>query len=221
MASKLIHKYIGISNVMTGATLKVMLIEESPTSSSIVYKTLVAEGYDNPIEVSSKDDIFKKASDAKVDMIVVNVEEPDTKMLTQLKYINDVYPIPVVIFSEKGESDIIQVAVHAGVSAFIVDGLSPKRIKPILNVALARFSNYSKLRTELAKTKESLANRKIIEKAKGLIMQQRNCTEDEAYNLLRKIAMDRNQKLSDVASSLIELSSLLIQDKTLKDFMPT
>jgi len=201
--------------------LKVMLIEESPTSSSIVYKTLIEEGYDDPIEVSSQDDIFKKASDAKADLIVVNVEEPDTKMLTQLKYINDVYPIPVVIFSEKGESDIIQIAVQAGVSAFIVDGLSPKRIKPILNVALARFSNYSKLRTELAKTKESLANRKIIEKAKGLIMQQRNCTEDEAYNLLRKIAMDRNQKLSDVANSLIELSSLLIQDKTLKDYMPT
>jgi len=206
---------------MTGAPLKVMLIEESPTSSSIVYKTLIEEGYDDPIEVSSQDDIFKKASDAKADLIVVNVEEPDTKMLTQLKYINDVYPIPVVIFSEKGESDIIQIAVQAGVSAFIVDGLSPKRIKPILNVALARFSNYSKLRTELAKTKESLANRKIIEKAKGLIMQQRNCTEDEAYNLLRKIAMDRNQKLSDVANSLIELSSLLIQDKTLKDYMPT
>jgi len=206
---------------MTGAPLKVMLIEESPTSSSIVYKTLVAEGYDAPLEVSCKEDIFKKASDARVDLIVVNVEEPDTRILTQLKYINDVYPIPVVIFSEKGESDIIQIAVQAGVSAFIVDGLSPKRIKPILNVALARFSNYSKLRTELAKTKENLANRKIIEKAKGLIMQQRNCTEDEAYNLLRKIAMDRNQKLSDVASSLIELSSLLIQDKSLKDYMPT
>ena len=128
-----------------------------------------------------------------------------------------------IIFSEKGESDIIQIAVQAGVSAFIVDGLSAKRIKPILNVALARFSNYSKLRSELAKTKESLANRKIIEKAKGLIMQQRKCTEDEAYNLLRKIAMDRNQKLSEVASSLLELSSLLIQDKskTLKDIMPT
>lgn len=203
--------------------MKVMLIEDSPTSSSVVYETLVAEGYDMPIEVSSRDDILKKASDARVDMIVVNVEEPDTKMLTQLKYINDVYPIPVVIFSEKGESDVIQNAVQAGVSAFIVDGLSAKRIKPILNVALARFSNYSKLRSELAKTKESLANRKIIEKAKGLIMQQRSCTEDEAYNLLRKIAMDRNQKLSEVASSLIELSSLLIQDKgkTLKDIMPT
>ena len=206
---------------MTGAALKVMLIEESPTSSSIVYNTLLAEGFGAPLEVSCKDDIFKKASDARVDLIIVNVEEPDTRILTQLKYINDVYPIPVVIFSEKGESDIIQIAVQAGVSAFIVDGLSPKRIKPILNVALARFSNYSKLRSELAKTKESLANRKIIEKAKGLIMQQRNCSEDEAYNLLRKIAMDRNQKLSDVASSLIELSSLLIQDKSLKDYIPT
>ena len=201
--------------------MKVMLIEDSPTSSSIVYNTLVSEGYDAPIKVGSRDDIFKKASDAKADMIIVNVVEPDAKILTQLKYISELYPVPVVIFSEKGESDVIQSAVQAGVSAFIIDGLSEKRIKPVLNVALARFSNYSKLRQELAKTKETLANRKIIEKAKGLIMQQRNCTEDEAYTLLRKIAMDRNQKLSDVAKSLLELSSLLIHDKTVKDIVPT
>ena len=201
--------------------MKVMLIEDSSTSSSIVYNTLIDEGYDAPIKVGSSDDIFKKASDAKADMIIVNVIEPDSKLLTQLKYISELYPVPVVIFSEKGESDVIQSAVQAGVSAFIIDGLSEKRIKPVLNVALARFSNYSKLREELAKTKETLANRKIIEKAKGLIMQQRNCTEDEAYTLLRKIAMDRNQKLSDVAKSLLELSSLLIHDKTLKDIVPT
>lgn len=201
--------------------MKILLIEEPSTASSIVYNTLVSEGYDAPVKVNSHDDIFRKASDARADLIVVNVEEPDDRMLKQLKTINEVYPVPVVIFSKKGESDVIQSAVQAGVSAFIIDGLSEKRIKPVLNVALARFNNYEKLREELAKTKETLANRKIIEKAKGLIMQQRHCTEDEAYNLLRKLAMDRNQKLSQVANSLIELSSLLIHDKTLNDLMPT
>jgi response regulator NasT len=201
--------------------MKILLIEDPSTASSIVYNTLVSEGYDAPVKVNSHDDIFRKASDASADLIVVNVEEPDNKMLKQLKTINEIYPVPVVIFSMKGESDVIQSAVQAGVSAFIIDGLSEKRIKPVLNVALARFNNYEKLRDELAKTKETLANRKTIEKAKGLIMQQRHCTEDEAYNLLRKLAMDRNQKLSEVANSLIELSSLLIHDKTLNDLMPT
>ena len=87
-------------------------------------------------------------------------------------------------------------------------------------MALARFSNNEKLREELVNTRETLANRKIIEKAKGLLMQQRGCTEDEAYTLLRKMAMDRNQKLSDVAKSFLELSSLLIHEKTSKDRVP-
>lgn len=186
----------------------------------MLYDTLIKEGYDSLVRIDDQKDIFKQASDARIDMLIINVTEADTSMLTQIKYINDVYPVPVVIFAEKGDDDIIHTAVQAGVSAFIVDGLSAGRIKPILNVALARFTNYSKLREELAKTRESLANRKIIEKAKGLIMKQRQCTEDEAYNSLRKIAMDKNQKLSDVANSVVELSSLLIQENTLKDLIP-
>ncbi len=209
-----------MATYVTGATLKVILVEDPSTSSSIVHNTLISEGYDAPIKVDSREDIFKKASDARADMIIVNVVEPDRLILAQLKYINDLFPIPVVIFSEKGDSDVIESAVQAGVSAFIIDGLSAKRIKPVLNVALARFSNYAKLRAELVTTRETLANRKIIEKAKGLLMQQRGCTEDEAYTLLRKMAMDRNQKLSDVAKSFLELSSLLIHEKTSKDRVP-
>jgi len=205
---------------VAGESVKVMLIEESTTMSPVLHDTLIAEGYHDLVKIDCSDDIFKKASDAKADLLIVNVTEPSSKILTQLKYINDVYPIPVVVFSEKGDSNTIQMALQAGVSSFIVDGLSARRVRHVLDVALARFYNYSKLREELAKTKENLANRKVIEKAKGIIMQQRHCSEDEAYNLLRKIAMDRNQKLSDVATSLIALSSLLIQDSTLSDLMP-
>ena len=200
--------------------MKIMLVEEISKSKSILSSALIEEGYDEPIVIDHHDDIFKKASDAKIDMLVMNIEEPDRNTLTQLKYINDVFPVPVVIFSEKGDSEIIKAAVHAGVSAFIVDGLSANRIKPILNIALARFGSYAKLREELSKTKESLANRKVIEKAKGIIMKQRQCSEDEAYNSLRKLAMDRNQKLSDVATSVVELSSLLIHENTLDRVMP-
>ena len=205
---------------MKGAPLKVMLVEELSSTSSVLAKTLVKEGFDEPVRIATHDDIFKKASDAKAELLIVNVEQPGTEILTQLKYINDVYPIPVIVFSKKSSSDTIHLAIQAGVSAFIVDGFAENRIQPVINVALARFSNLSKLREELVKTKENLANRKVIEKAKGLIMKQRQCSEDEAYKALRKIAMDRNQKLSDVATSLVELSSLLIQEKTLDGIMP-
>ena len=179
-------------------------------TTSMLQKTLIEEGYDVLVIADYQGDIFKKASDINPDIIIVNVEAADEEMLTQLKYINDAYPKPVVIFSENGDDKIINSAVQAGVSSFIVDGLSKKRIKPVLNVALARFKNHSTLQSELTKTKETLANRKIIEQAKGLVMKQKKCTEDEAYNALRKLAMDRNQKLNDVAKNVLEFSSLLM-----------
>jgi len=187
-----------------------MLIEESISSSSILHKTLINEGYQVLVSGGFQDDTFKKASDINPDLIVVNVESPDKELLSQMKLINDTYPKPIIIFSEQGDSKMIDSAVQAGVSAFIVDGLTANRIKPVLEVALARFNNYSSLRHELAKTKEDLANRKIVEKAKGIIMKQRHCPEDEAYQLLRKLAMDRNQKIVDVANNVIEVSSLLM-----------
>lgn len=190
--------------------MKVMLIEESISTDSILYQTLTDEGHDVLVKVGYQDDLFRKASDINPDMIVVNVESTDEEMLSQLKYINDTYPKPIVIFSETGDNKIITTAVEVGVSAFIVDGLTATRIKPVLDVALARFNSNIALRQELEKTKENLANRKTIEKAKGIILKQRHCTEDEAYNLLRKLAMDRNQKLADVAKSVIEVSSLLM-----------
>ena len=184
-----------------------MLIEESTNPTPILESAILSEGFEIAAKVTGKNEILKKASDCDPDFIVVNVSSPDDELLSQLKTINDLKP--VVIFSEHAESAVIDTAVQAGVSAFIIDGLEEKRIKPVLEVALSRFKKYSELNNELTKTKENLANRKIIEKAKGLIMQQKHCTEDEAYNMLRKLAMDKNQKLNDVARNFIELSSLM------------
>lgn len=197
-------------NVATGAELKIMLIEESISSLSILHDTLIEEGYQVLNRVDCQEDLFQRARQINPDMIVLDVKSPNQGLLLQLNHINEEFPKPIVIFSEKGDDEMINSAVQAGVAAFIVDGLSAKRIKPVLNVAMARFKNYAILRNELLKTKETLANRKIIEKAKGIIMKQRKCSEDEAYNMLRKLAMDRNQKMNDVAKNVIELSSLLM-----------
>lgn len=190
--------------------MKVMLIEDAISSSSILFESLIQEGHDVLVRIIYTGNLFRKASEINPDLIVINVVSTDEKTLSQLRRINEICPKPIVIFSQKGDSKIINSAIDAGVSAFIVDGLAAQRVQSVLEVARARFHNYSKLRTELEKTKETLANRKIIEKAKGLIMRQKHCTEDEAYGLLRTLAMDRNQKLVDVANNLIEVSSLLI-----------
>lgn len=196
--------------VAAGIEVKIMLVEESISSPSVLYETLSTEGYQALFRVECSDNLFQRNKEINPEMIVVDVNFPDSKLLAQLKHINEELPKPTVIFSETGDNEVINTAVQSGVTAFIVDGLSAKRVKPILNVALARFKNYSNLRDELTKAKENLANRKTIEKAKGIIMKQRHCSEDEAYTMLRKLAMDRNQRINDVAKNVIELSSLLI-----------
>lgn len=190
--------------------MKVILIEESITSPSIVQETLIQQGYVVLARVACEEDLFPHVDKLDPDLLIVNVVVPDAKLLLQLGHLNEVLPKPVVVFSGECGEDIIEAAVQVGVSSFIVDGFSAGRIQHLLGVALARHRKYQSLKQELDKTRENLANRKLIEKAKGLIMKQRQCSEDVAYNALRKLAMDRNQKLVDVAKNVIEVSSLLM-----------
>ena len=196
--------------VATGDPLKVMLIEESIASPSIVQETLIQQGYVVLARLACKEDLFPHVETHDPELIVVNVQVPDAKLLLQLGHLNEVLPKPIVVFSGNCGNDIVEAAVQVGVSAFIVDGFSAERLQHLLNVAIARHKKFNSLKQELDKTKENLANRKLIEKAKGLIMKQRKCSEDDAYNALRRLAMDRNQKLVDVARNVIEVSSLLM-----------
>jgi len=118
-------------------------------------------------------------------------------------------PRPIVMFTDDGASDTIQAAIKAGVTAYIVAGMRPERLKPILEVAQARFETDRALREELKNAQTKLADRKIIERAKGLLMKQKQVSEDEAYRMLRKLAMDRGTRLLDVAQQLINVSDLL------------
>jgi len=122
--------------------------------------------------------------------------------------INREQPRPVVMFADKGDSDTITEAVRAGVSAYVVDGLDTRRIRPILDVAIARFREYQALKDELVRTKNSLAERKEIDRAKGILMKKRGWSEDEAYQALRKMAMDQNKRLGEVARSVVEMAAL-------------
>jgi len=117
---------------------------------------------------------------------------------------------PIICFSEDGSRDRMHAALEAGVSAYVAAGLSAEWVKAVLDVAVARFEVDQKLREELSETRMRLAERKIIERAKGLLMNRHRCTEDEAYRKLRRQAMDRNLKLSDVAQRMIDVADLLI-----------
>ncbi len=189
--------------------LRVMLVDEEPGRSAVLERALKDNGYDVVARIGTDEDLLGKVRTIQPDMIIIDMQSPDRDTLESMHLINREQPKPIVMFAENSDRVTIADAVKAGVSAYVVDGLNAKRIQPIMEVAIARFREFQALRDELAKTKTDLADRKVIDRAKGLIMTQRNCTEGEAYKALRKLAMDRNDKLANVAKSVIEIAKLL------------
>ncbi|MDH5480215.1 MAG: ANTAR domain-containing protein [Nitrosomonas sp.] len=189
--------------------IKVLLVDEDSGRSAVVERALLDNGYGVVGRVTTEEDISLILDKIDADVIIYSMESPDEYILESIQKLNQLMPKPVVMFTERSDSETISRSVKAGVSACIVDGLSESRIKPIMDVAIARFREFQALKEELTKTKSDLADRKVIDKAKGIIMKQRSCSEDDAYKALRKLAMDRNEKIVTVAKSVIEVSELL------------
>lgn len=185
-----------------------MLVDEEPGRSAVMERALQDNGYDVVARIGTDEDLLGKVKAIEPDIIIIDMQSPDRDTLESMHIINREQPKPIVMFAETSDNVTIADAVKAGVSAYVVDGLNPQRIQPIMEVAIARFREFQALKDELAKTKTDLADRKIIDRAKGMIMKQRNCNEDDAYKALRKLAMDRNEKLADVARSVVEIAKL-------------
>ena len=188
----------------------VLLVSEYPDSTDALQKTLKECGYQIQSHVTVQDDLIEEVSRCQPDVIVVQTETTSQYFMNQLYNLNQETPRPIVIFTDKSESGLIDSAIKAGVSAYVVDGLVSERVKPVIEIARARFEHDQQLREELSKTKSQLEERKTIERAKGIIMKSRKLSEDEAYKALRKLAMNRNQRLIDVATDVISVSELLI-----------
>ena len=183
----------------------------SPLSSakSLLKKALPKQDYTIVFEGDDLQQLIANSSTIKPDLIVIALQSSKAGVLGQLKIINDQYPLPIVVFTKDDQDDAIERAIEAGVSAYIVDGLIEHRILPIIRTALARFKQNQSMQQEMDELRSNLADRKIIDRAKGLIMAQRLCTEDEAYKLLRSSAMNQNIRLADLAQNIISTASLL------------
>lgn len=188
--------------------LKVMLVDEDSLRTEMLTASLVKAGFEVSGRVSCDDDILAGIHVCLPDVLVIDMDSPDDHIFNQLVEINKECPKPIVFFADKGESKVIKQAVKIGVSAFIVDGLTAHRVKPVIELAIARFKEMQSLYQELSKSKENLEERKVVERAKGILMSKKNVSEDDAYKSLRKLAMEQNKKLIDVARSMIELSEL-------------
>jgi response regulator NasT len=143
------------------------------------------------------------------DVIVIDTESPTRDALEHLVVVSQSSPRPIVMFASDGGNDAIRRAVRAGVSAYVVDGLDAARVDSIVAVACARFDEFQRLKTELADANLKLAERKQVERAKGLLMEQRGISEDEAFHALRRLAMTRKVRLGEAAQQLIDAAELL------------
>lgn len=194
---------------MSSNRLKIILIDEQPERFEILDNALREQGHEIVARISASEDIIATVERTQPDIIIVDLESPGRDTLESMQAINRDRPRPIVMFTNDGDSATIERAVKSGVSAYIVDGLSAERIRPILDVAMHRFREYQQLRNELEQTRMQLTERKLIEKAKGILMKKRGLDEDQAYQNLRKMAMDRNLKLSELARSIIAAAELL------------
>lgn len=194
-----------------------MQIDEGVSRSDILAQSIFETGHEVIARINVDSNIMQYVEKYDPDLLMIDMTSPNERILEMLSYINEFMPRPIVFFADHSENDIINLVIKAGVSAFVVDGLSAQRIKPVIELAIIRFSQTQLMRNELTQTKESLAKteqtlneRKIIDKAKGILMKQRNMDEDIAYKTLRTLAMNQNKKIGIVAKELIDVAGLLI-----------
>lgn len=188
---------------------KVMLVDGNAERSDSLRDELAAADSTEVICVDSSKDLMGQVRQHAPDVIIIEMASPDRDTLESLRTVNRETPKPVVFFAEHSDYETTQSAINAGVSAYIVDGLSTSRLNSIMEVAIANFKAFQRLKTELEDCKLRLQDRKDVDKAKGILMQHRNLSEEEAYQLLRKMAMDRNMKIGDAARNFVAAMSLL------------
>jgi response regulator NasT len=183
--------------------VRVLVVDESSERAEILREGLRRAGYEVTASLTSPVALLKTIDELEPDVIVIDTESPSRDVLEHLVVMSQHTPRPVVMFASDGAPETIREAVRAGVSAYVVDGLDRDRIKGIIDVAVARFEDFQRLRGELADATQKLSERKVVERAKGLLMKARGLDEEAAFALLRKTAMDRKLTLAEVALLVI------------------
>jgi two-component system, response regulator / RNA-binding antiterminator len=194
---------------MTSHGLAVLIIDEDHIRASIIEAGLREAGHENVTLVHDIVGIARRIAEINPDVIIIDLGNPDRDMLENMFQLSRAVQRPIAMFVDRSDGSSIQRAVDAGVSAYVVDGLKRERVKPILDMAVSRFNAYSRLVRELEDARSELENRKLIERAKTILMNSRGCSEEAAYALLRKTAMNQNRKIVEIAQSLVTAAGLL------------
>ena len=191
------------------ASPKIVIVDESPIRAAILEEGLREAGYTSVVRISEMQSLLARIYALDPDIIVIDLENPSRDILEQMFQVSRAVRRPIAMFVDQSDAASIQASVDAGVSAYIVDGLKKERIKPILDLCVFRFNAFAKLQDELDRTKSALEERKVIDRAKGILMKLKGLTEEEAYVLMRSTAMREKKKIGEIAQSILTASEML------------
>ena len=195
---------------MTLRDLTILVIDENAIRASIIEEGLREAGYQRVTVIHEVNGVARTIETLQPDVIFIDLENPNRDMMEHLFQLTRTISRPIAMFVDRSDTASIEAAVEAGVSAYVVDGLKKERVKPILDMAVSRFNAFSRLQRELAEAKSALEERKIIERAKGILMKMRGLSEEQAFALLRQTAMNEKKKISEIAQSVVTAAGLLM-----------
>jgi response regulator NasT len=189
--------------------LRIAVIDKNPLRAAILEDGLRAAGHLNVVHIDDTADLLDRIHAIDPDVILIDLESPSRDILEHMFKVSRSVARPIAMFVDRSDAAMIDAAIDAGISAYIVDGLRKDRVKPILDITISRFNAFAKLKKELQSAKSQLEDRKMIDRAKLLVMRAKSIPEDQAYALMRQVAMNENKKIAEVARSIITAAELL------------
>jgi len=189
--------------------IRILIVDANEVRAAIIEEGLREAGYSELVRVSATTGLVAAIEQHDPDVVVIDLEDPSRDALADMFLVSRHIRRPITMFVDQSDSASIEAAVEAGVSAYIVDGLKKERMQPILQTCISRFNAFRKLREELDEARSQLEERKLVDRAKGIVMRMKNLSEDEAYALLRRSAMNEKRKLVDIARSIITAAEVL------------
>ena len=194
---------------MPAHDLSILVIDENRIRASIIEEGLREAGHHRVALLHDVNEVARTIGATLPDVVMIDLENPNRDRLEHFFSLSRAIQRPIAMFVDRSDGATIEAAVEAGVSAYVVDGLRKERVKPILDMAISRFNAFARLNRELEQARGELEDRKVIDQAKGILMQTKGIAEADAYALLRRTAMNQNRRIVEIAQSLVTAAGLL------------
>ena len=190
--------------------LRVMIVDNDVERTKPLKQSLLDTGYEVIAHLRDTVNLDDACCELKPDIVIIDTDSPSRDTLENICVMTMNEPRPIVIFTHDGDKEQIKLATQAGVCAYVVGSIPNERLRPVIDAAVARFEEFKHLREALNEANNKLNERKVIERAKGLIMKQRKIDEEEAYSLLRSMAMQKNMRIASLSEQIVEAAQLLL-----------